>query len=84
MIGELQMIFGVHTVVVELRIARHLFVFFEHLARVAARTVVDAVVVVKTASVVLLAVVAVAIVVIATATPVIIVRLATVVGIHKG
>lgn len=83
MVGELQMIFGVDAVVVELRVLREFLVFFEHLARVAARAVVDAVVVIETAAIVLL--LPAIIVIIPTATPVvIIIRLATVVVIHKG
>ena len=86
MVGELQMILGVDPVVVELRVAGQLLVFFEHLARVAARPIVDAVVVIETAAVVLLLPVAViiAIVIASTATPVVIIRLASVVIVHKG
>jgi hypothetical protein len=83
MVGELQMIFGVDTVVVELRVLRHFFVFFEHLRGVATRAIVDAVVIIEPAAVILLLPIIV-IIVVATATPIIVVRLAAVVIIHRG
>jgi hypothetical protein len=51
MIGELQIIFGVHTVAGHLGIARHILVFLKKLGRIAAGAVVDTVAVVATAPV---------------------------------
>ena len=83
MVGELQMIFGVDAVAIELRIACQFFVFFQHLRGIATRPVVDAVLIIETAAVVLL--LPVAIIVVPSTTPVVvIVRLAVTVVIHKG
>ena len=83
MVGKLQVIFGVDTVVIELRIARQLLVFFEHLTRISARPVIDAVIIIETAAVILLLPVVV-IIIVSTAAPIVIIRLATVVIVHKG
>ena len=85
MVGELQMIFGVDAVAIELRIACQFFVFFQHLGGIATRPIVDAVLIIETAAVVLL--LPVAIIVVPSTTPivvVVVVRLAVTVVIHKG
>ena len=83
MVGELQMIFRIDAVVIELRVLRHFLVFFQHLRRVAARPVVDAVVIIKTAAIVVLLPVVVIVVVIATATAVVVILRPVVVSIHQ-
>ncbi len=82
MVCKLQMIFGIYAVAVELGILRQFLVFLEHLRRVAARTIVDLVLIIKTASVVVLLPVVV-VVIITTAAPVVVLLL-PVVGIHQG
>ena len=82
MIGELQMIFRIDAVVIKLRILRQFLVFFQHLRCVAARPVIDAVIIIKAAAVVLLLAIVVVIVV-ATATAVVVVILLPVVGVHQ-
>ena len=42
MVGKLQIIFCLHPITIQLRILRQLFIFFEHLGGVSARTIVDA------------------------------------------
>ena len=51
MVGELQIIFGIHAVAGHLRIAGHILVFLKKLGRIAARAVVDAVAIVAAAPV---------------------------------
>jgi hypothetical protein len=46
MVGELQIIFGVHPVAGTLCVGSQVFVFFEQLRRVAARAIVDAIAVI--------------------------------------
>ncbi len=54
MICELVIIFGLHAVAIQLGILRQLFIFFEHLRRIATRPVVDPVLMVITVTVVAL------------------------------
>lgn len=54
MVGELQIIFRVHPVAIMLCVLRQLFEFFEHLARVAARPVVDPILVIITVAIIIL------------------------------
>lgn len=54
MVCELVIIFGLHAVAIQLGILRQLFVFFEHLRRIATRPVVDPVLMVITVTVVAL------------------------------
>jgi hypothetical protein len=54
MVGKLVVIFGLHTVAVQLCILRQLFIFFEHLRRIAARTIIDAILVIITIAIVVL------------------------------
>ena len=63
MIGELQIIFRVHAIIVHLRILRELLVLFQKLASIAARTIVDAVLMIEpaaTTAIVLLTIIIVA------------------------
>ena len=80
MVGKLQMIFRIHAVTVELRILCQLFIFFQHLRCVAARPVINLVLIVKTVAIVILLPV---VVIVATA-PTIVVLLLPVVDIHQG
>ena len=81
MVGKLKVIFRVNAITVELCILCQLLVFFQHLRCVAARTVINLVLIVKTTPIVTL--LPVVIVVVATA-PTIVVLLLPVVGIHQG
>ena len=54
MVCELVIIFGLHAVAIQLGILRQLFIFFEHLRRIATRPVVDPVLMVITVTVVAL------------------------------
>jgi hypothetical protein len=83
MVGKLQMIFRVDAVTVELCILSQFLVFFQHLRCVAARTIINLVLIVKTTAIVILLPVVVVVIVIATA-PTIVVLLLPVVGIHQG
>jgi hypothetical protein len=80
MVSKLKVIFRVHAVTIELRILCQLFIFFQHLRCVSARTVINLVLIVKTATIVILLPV---VVIVATA-PTIVVLLLPVVGIHQG
>jgi hypothetical protein len=51
MVGVLQVIFGLHAVAAELRVARHALVFFQELRRIAALAVVLAIAVRPTAEI---------------------------------
>jgi hypothetical protein len=82
-VGKLQVIFGIDAVAIKLRILCQFLVFFEHLRCVAARTIIDQILIVKTAAVVVLLPVVVA-VVIATAATIVVILLLPVVGIHQG
>lgn len=59
-IGELIVIFGIHAVAIMLRILRHLLEFIEHLRSIAACPVIDPVLMIDTATIVVLAIVAAA------------------------
>ena len=74
------MILGVDAVTVKLGILRKFLVFFQHLRCVAARTIVDLVLIVKTAAVVIL----LPVIVVVTPTATIVILLLPVVGIHQG
>lgn len=79
MIGELQIIFRVHPVVIHLRILRELLVFFQKLSGIAARAIVDPVLMIETTTTAAIVLLTVVVIVVATA--------ATAVGltiIHKG
>ena len=76
------MVFRIHAVTIELGILCHFFVFFQHLRCVATRTIIDLVLIIKTASVVIL--LPVIVVVITPAATIIIILLLPVVGIHQG
>jgi hypothetical protein len=76
------MIFRVHAVTVKLCILSQFLIFFQHLRCVAARTIINLVLIVKTTAIVILLPVVV-IIIIATA-PTIVVLLLPVVGIHQG
>ena len=82
MVGKLQMIFRVDAVTVELGILRQFLVFLEHLRRVAARTIVDLVLIIEPAAIIVV-LLAVVVVIITTAAPVVVLLL-PVVGIHQG
>ena len=78
-IGELQIIFRVHPVVIHLRILRELLVFLQKLSGIAARAIVDPVLMIETATTAAIVLLTVVVIVVATA--------ATAVGltiIHKG
>lgn len=78
-IGELQIIFRVHPVVIHLRILRELLVFFQKLSGIAARAIVDPVLMIETTTTAAIVLLTVVVIVVATA--------ATAVGltiIHKG
>jgi hypothetical protein len=75
------MIFRINAVTVELCILSQFLIFFQHLRCVAARTIINLVLIVKTTAIVIL--LPVVIVIIATA-PTIVVLLLPVVGIHQG
>ncbi len=82
MVGELQVIFGVHAVVIMLRVAGQFLVFFKHLAGVAARAVVDPVLVIET--VIAVAVLLPVIVVATAATPIVVIIVILPVHVHQG
>ncbi len=78
-IGELQIIFRVHPVVIHLRILRELLVFLQKLSGIAARAIVDPVLMIETTTTAAIVLLTVVVIVVATA--------ATAVGltiIHKG
>lgn len=54
MVGKLQIIFGVHPVAIMLGVLRQFFVFFQHLARIAAGAVVNPILVIVTVAIVIL------------------------------
>jgi hypothetical protein len=54
MVGKLQIIFRIHPVAIMLGVLRKLFIFFQHLRGVAARTVVDPILVIITVAIVVL------------------------------
>ena len=85
-VGKLQVIFGIDAVAIKLRILCQFLVFFEHLRCVAARTIINQILIVKTAAVVVLlpVVVAVAVAVVITTAATIVILLLPVVGIHQG
>ena len=80
MVGKLQVIFGIDAVAIKLRILCQFLVFFEHLRCVSARTIINQILIVKTAAVVVL----LPVVVIATAATIVVILLLPVVGIHQG
>ena len=78
-IGELQIIFRVHPVIIHLRILRELLVFLQKLSGIAARAIVDPVLMIETTTTAAIVLLTVVVIVVATA--------ATAVGltiIHKG
>ena len=54
MVGKLQIIFRLHPITVQLGVLRQLFIFFEHLGGVSARTIVDAILVIVAIAVIIL------------------------------
>ena len=80
MVSKLKVIFRVDAVTVELRILSQFFVFFEHLRCVAARTIINLVLIVKPTAIVILLPVSV----IVTTAATIVILLLPVVGIHQG